>query len=131
MTETGGVVTILLAGFGGLWLYFRATNEARLSDLRQGYTDRLADRDRHLTSEREDHAKEIAERDARIRDLEAKVDGLNQTVAKNTQALETSAEALQAISEMFGSVMDAPEPGRRRTPTPPRLTDGRRRSLSD
>ena len=95
MTETGGIVSILLAAIGGLWLYHRSTAEARLSELRQVMTDRLTDRDRA-----------IEDRDARIKELESKLDRAQDILGKNTDALAQSAasqqEVVRMLADLFG-----------------------------
>jgi hypothetical protein len=106
--DSTALLTLITAAFGGLWLYFRTTNEARLKELRDAYEDRLKDRDG-----------QIADLKAENGALEAKVDGLNQIVAKNTDALEVVGETQQAVAQLMGQLMASTSPPSPTAPTPP------------
>jgi hypothetical protein len=105
MTETGGMVSLLLAAIGGLWLYHRAQIESRLSDIKQLYDKRIEDRDKAREEDKQRHKQEIEERDKRISDLESKAEKAADVLGKNTAALAQNAESQARVVEMLSDLL--------------------------
>jgi hypothetical protein len=91
----------ILGMFGGgiaaMWWYFRASNDARILDLK-------AERDR----DRETWAAERTRLESEIAALETKIDAQNATLAKNTDALTKAAESQEQMVGIIRQFLDPP-----------------------
>lgn len=75
------VLTMFGGAIGGLWLYLKVSNDARITDLKEAHKTDREDWDR----ERADLKSEIDKRDA-------KIDRQNDILAQNTTELQKSNE---------------------------------------
>lgn len=106
METTDVLLTALIAGFGGLWYYFRQSNEKRTDDLQKSHEKTIELLKESHTSQISDRDKQLSEEKQRVAELEAKLDRAQDILGKNTEALAENAKSQQDVvamlSDLFG-----------------------------